>query len=120
MAGCQDPILSSFFGKILFCPIFWEMSYFILIFGHFTQEHSLKIFSLASLGIKILFVHIVLEPFLALLSHCVYMITLCKPYIASLEIWTIGLLGSLKSGPLDFGLLGLFDYNIIQMDNYPH
>ena len=30
MPGCQDPILSYFFGKILFCPTFWEMSYFIL------------------------------------------------------------------------------------------
>ena len=28
--GCQDPILSYFFGKILFCPIFWEMAYLIL------------------------------------------------------------------------------------------
>ena len=24
-----------YFGKILFCPIFWEMSYFILFFGQF-------------------------------------------------------------------------------------
>ena len=31
-----NPILSYFFfDKILFCPIFWEMSYFILFFGHF-------------------------------------------------------------------------------------
>ena len=30
-----NPILSYFFDKILFCPFFWEMSYFILIFGHF-------------------------------------------------------------------------------------
>ena len=26
-----NPILSYFFGKILFCPIFWEMSYFLAI-----------------------------------------------------------------------------------------
>ena len=74
--GCQDPILSYFFDKILFCPIFWEMSYFILFFGnfafnfgiflsfyhHFTQKHSLKFFSLASLAIKILFAHIIPQP----------------------------------------------------------
>ena len=35
LSGCQDPILSYFFDKILFCPIFWEMSYFILFFGLF-------------------------------------------------------------------------------------
>ena len=40
---------------------------------------------------------------LAQLSHCAYMITFCKPDIASLKIWTIGLwtaglLGSWKSG----------------------
>ena len=26
-----NPILSYFFDKILFCPIFWEMSYFLAI-----------------------------------------------------------------------------------------
>ena len=71
-----SPILSYRFGKILFCPIFLEMSYFILFFGHsafnfgillsfyhhyFMQEHSLKFFSLTSLGIKIPFVHIMME-----------------------------------------------------------
>ena len=71
-----NSILSYFFGKILFCPIFWEMSYLILFFGHFAfnfgilqsfyhhyfmQEHSLKIFSLTSLGIKMLFLYIMLE-----------------------------------------------------------
>ena len=30
-----NPISSYFFGKILFCPIFCEMSYFILFFGHY-------------------------------------------------------------------------------------
>ena len=35
LLSCPNLILSYFFGKILFCPIFWEMSYFILFFGHF-------------------------------------------------------------------------------------
>ena len=88
-AGCQDPILSYFFGKILFCPIFGEMSYFILFLGHFafnfgilwafyhhyfTWEHPLKFFSLTSLGIKILSVHIILKsifwPFSPLDTPC--------------------------------------------------
>ena len=78
-----NSMLSYFFGKILFCPIFWEMSYFILFFGHFAfnfgilysfyhhyfmQEHSLKIFSLASLAIKILFSYIMLESIFKTLS----------------------------------------------------
>ena len=64
-----------FFGKILFCPIFGENVQFYPIFGHFplilvlqsfyhhyfTQDHSFKNFSLASLSIKILFVPIMLE-----------------------------------------------------------
>ena len=45
--------------------------------------------------------------FLAQLSRCSYMITFRKPYIASLEIWTIGL-----------RTVGPFDYNLIQMDDY--
>ena len=36
----------------------WEKSYFV---HYFMQEHSLKIFSLPLLGIKILFLYIMLE-----------------------------------------------------------
>ena len=49
--------------------------------------------------------------FLAQLSHSVLMQSVWrKPYIPSLQIWTIGLwtvglLGGWKSGRLDFGLL---------------
>ena len=48
--------------------------------------------------------------FLAQLSHCAYTIIFRKSYIASLESWTTGLLmagllGGMKSGWLDFGLL---------------
>ena len=46
--------------------------------------------------------------FLAELSHCAYTITFRKPYIASMEIWTIGL-----------WTVGPFNYNLIQIDNYP-
>ena len=46
--------------------------------------------------------------FLIQLSRCDYTITLRKPYIASLEIWTIGL-----------WTVGSFDCNLIQMDDYP-
>ena len=47
--------------------------------------------------------------FLAQLPCCAYTITFRKPFIASLEIWMIGLwmvglLGSWKSGQLYFGL----------------
>ena len=50
----------------------------------------------------------ILSSFLAQLSRCAYAITFRKPYIASLEIWMIGLF-----------TVGPFDYNIIQMDDYP-
>ena len=46
--------------------------------------------------------------FLAQLSRCAFTITFHKPYMASLEIWTIGLWAV---EPLD--------YNLIQMDDYP-
>ena len=49
-----------------------------------------------------------LNTILAQLSRCAYMITFCKPYTASLEIWTIGL-----------WTVGPFDYNLFQMDDYP-
>ena len=74
----------SFFGKILFSPIFWEMSYFILFFGQFAfnlvfysllsslfhVRTFLKIFCLASLSIKIHFVHIMLQSHFFYLFHC--------------------------------------------------
>ena len=92
-AGCQlkpfkpfilpSNLLKPFFdSENLF--FFWKMSHFILflasfplilvfysLFNHYysTQEHSLEIFSLASLSIQIFFVHIMLESiFLPL--HC--------------------------------------------------
>ena len=46
--------------------------------------------------------------FLAQLSGCAYTISFRKPYIVSLEIWTIGL-----------WTVGPFDYILIQMDDYP-
>ena len=46
--------------------------------------------------------------FLAQLSRSAYTIISRKPYIASLEIWTIGL-----------WTVGPFDYDLIQMDGYP-
>ena len=45
--------------------------------------------------------------FLAQLSRCACTITFHKPYIASLEIWMIGL-----------WTIGPFDYNLIQMNDY--
>ena len=46
-----------------FWPVFLQFWVFYSLFNHYysTQEHSLEIFSLASLGIKIFFVHIMVE-----------------------------------------------------------
>ena len=63
----QNPILSYFWGKCPILSFFLAILPLILVFyspfyhHYFNQEHSLKFFSLASLGIKILFLYIMLE-----------------------------------------------------------
>ena len=55
----------------LFLASFPLILVFYSLFNHYysTQEHSLEIFSLAFLGIKIFFVHIILES-IVLPLHC--------------------------------------------------
>ena len=59
--------------------------------------------------------------FLAQLSHCAYTITFRKPYIASQKIWTIGLgtVRWLKIWTIGLRTVGPFDYDLIQIDDYP-
>ena len=57
-----------------------------------------------------------------------YTITFRKPYIASMEIWIIGLwtvglldcgtVGTLEIWTIGLRTVGPFDYNLIQMDDY--
>ena len=54
MAGCPVMYVNVGENELFSC----EKSYFV---HYFMQEHSLKIFSLTSLAIKILFLYIMLE-----------------------------------------------------------
>ena len=58
---------------------------------------------------------------LAQLSRCAYTIIFCKPYIASLKIWKIGLwtVERLEIWTIGLWTVGPFDYILIQMDDYP-
>ena len=59
--------------------------------------------------------------FLAQLSRCVYAITFRKPFIASLEIWMIGLWMDELLESCKLWTVGLFNYYNVtyQMDDYP-
>ena len=54
------------------------------------------------------------SPFLAQLSRCANAITFRKPYIASLEIWTIG---PWNVGRLEIWTIGLLDHLTIEFNS---